>query len=376
MRYQFLGSLLVGGGLTAACFLPLLVWQYRRFGRFDALRMAWYAAAFVYSSAIVAFTIFPLPDFSDGYCRHLGNQVLLDPLRFPRAFAQLAAQRGLLAAATDWMVAEIALNIALFVPFGLITRRVLQWPRATVFAAALATSVLIETTQLTGNWGLAPCAYRFADTTDLITNTLGAVLGIGLEALTPRLLASSEHLRARRHQARPVTRGRRWAGMILDAWYVLIATALACAAAWALFGVAYYGSTELTGEQTTTVVRGIFLAGWGAAMTVVIGPALTRHGASLGQRTVYLQPVPRNGRRWRHVARAASVQGVVVTCLTLALVAPLAPAAYLWALLAAASVAGTPRGLSCLLSGCTLRDARTPVPSDPDTKQDTRRQVR
>ena len=46
--------------------------------------------------------------------------------------------------------------VVLFVPFGLIVRRVMEWPRGTVLAAALGTSLLIELTQLTGNWGLAP----------------------------------------------------------------------------------------------------------------------------------------------------------------------------------------------------------------------------
>ena len=35
--------------------MPLLVWQYRRYGRFDALRMLWTTAGFIYATAIVAF---------------------------------------------------------------------------------------------------------------------------------------------------------------------------------------------------------------------------------------------------------------------------------------------------------------------------------
>ncbi|OFE15721.1 hypothetical protein BA895_21635 [Humibacillus sp. DSM 29435] len=38
-------------------------------------------------------------------------------------------------------------------------------------------SLLIETTQGTGIFGLYPCPYRLADVDDLLTNTLGAVIG-------------------------------------------------------------------------------------------------------------------------------------------------------------------------------------------------------
>jgi hypothetical protein len=41
----------------------------------------------------------------------------------------------------------------------------------------LSVSLLIETTQLTGIWGLYDCAYRYFDVDDLLLNTSGAVLG-------------------------------------------------------------------------------------------------------------------------------------------------------------------------------------------------------
>lgn len=47
MIAQFFGSILVGLIVSALLFLPLLVWQYRRYGRFDALRMPWTTAGFV-----------------------------------------------------------------------------------------------------------------------------------------------------------------------------------------------------------------------------------------------------------------------------------------------------------------------------------------
>lgn len=79
MKAQVFRSIFVGLAVSAVLFLSLLVWQYRRFSRFDGLWMAWTAAGFIYATAIIAFTVFPLPDFSTGYC----TAHKTSPLRLP-----------------------------------------------------------------------------------------------------------------------------------------------------------------------------------------------------------------------------------------------------------------------------------------------------
>lgn len=194
---EVFGSILVGLVVSAVLFLPLVVWQYRRYGRFDGLRMLWTTAGVIYATAIVAFTV--LPQFTSSYRAAHSTEPLLDLLRFPRDLIALVRTQGLDAVARDWLLWEFALNMVPFILFGMIARRVFEWPRGAVLAAALGTSVLIELTQLTGNWGLAPCPYRFADTTDLFTNTAGALIGIRLEKATPPLLSTKSHLLAQRY---------------------------------------------------------------------------------------------------------------------------------------------------------------------------------
>lgn len=374
MTTQILGSILVGLIVSAALFLPHLVWQYRCYGRFDGLRMLWTTAGFIYATAIVAFTVFPLPEFTADYCAAHSTRPLIDPLRLPRELVDLVRSQGPRAVLSDGLVWEFGLNIVLFIPFGLIVRRVMEWPRAAVFTAALSTSMLIELTQLTGNWGLAPCSYRFADTTDLITNTAGAVIGIGLEALTPRFLSTKAHLLARRDRARPVTRGRRVLGMVLDAWFLILAGVVGGTLGSTLYTLTQGGHGDpLTADQYLALERALVTGAWITALSVVVVvPALVGTGASLGQRTVYLAPVPRNGSRARLVARALAVQGAMVTGLCAGipsslLVLPLGATTLL-------AVAVDPRGFSCLLAGCRLRDARQPAsgeaPDPPPTARD------
>ena len=360
MTSQVTGSILVGLAVSAVLFLPLVVWQYRRYGRFDAMRMLWTSAGFVYAAGIAAFTVFPLPDFAPGYCAANATHPLLDPLRFPKAVIDVFRTGGLTAVISDWVVWEFALNMVLFIPFGVIVRRVLEWPRGVVLVAAFGTSLLIELTQLTGNWGLAPCPYRFADVTDLFTNTTGAVIGIGLERITPRLLSSKAHLLAERDRGRPVGRGRRLLGMLLDTWFLALAVFIGGTVASTLYALGQGGTgQDLTPSQLLDLERWLFTGAAVAALVTVFFPALTGSGASLGQRTVYLVPSSHGDARGRLAARAVAIQGVggFLVCFGF----PWLLMIPLLAFLAAVSACVTPRGLSGILTGCAFRDARSPT---------------
>ncbi|MEL4358469.1 MULTISPECIES: VanZ family protein [unclassified Luteococcus] len=358
MKAQIVASIAVGLAVAAVMFLPLVVWQYRRFGRFDPLRIAWTAAGFVYAAGLVAFTIFPLPDFSGDFCVASATQPVWDPLRFPRAALDILRDKGPVALAGDFLVWEFAMNMVLFIPFGLMVRRVLEWPRRTVLAAGLSTSILIELTQMTGNWFLAPCPYRYADTTDLFTNTIGTGIGIGLETLTPRLLSTKRHLLAQRDSARPVTPMRRLLGMALDFWYLLTAALAGGTIGSVGYTVARRGQGVLTETQMFALERAILTSAWAGTLIVALVPALVSTGASLGQRTVYLRPDGPGRSRPRCLLRAAIVQAAVPTMLYLGL--PWALGAPVLALAALLCAVPDPRGLSYRTAGLDITDARTP----------------
>lgn len=367
MAAQVWASFGVGIAVSAVLFLPLVVWQYRRFGRYDAWRMAWTVAGFIYAASLVAFTIFPLPSFTGDYCALHATAPLWDPLRFPREWNRLVGEGGVRHALRSAAVWEVGMNVVLFVPFGIIARRCYEWPRWGVALAGFTTSLLIEATQLTGNWGLAPCSYRYADTTDLITNTTGVLVGLGLERATPRLLSTKAHLLQRRDLARPVTRGRRLAGAILDAWYLL----LSGAAGGVVGGVVTalrrgLDPDQLTGADVAALMPAIAAGAVVAGAALVMVPALGGTGASLGQRTVYLRPAAASLGRLRSLLRALLGQGVVVALLAVAagvFASPLRAcvalaAAGAWLALEFVWVVCDPRGLSYRLSGCRLVDSR------------------
>jgi hypothetical protein len=123
------------------------------------------AAEVLYLCGLVAFTLFPLPDETAAFCagRTTADFLNLDPLH------DLVA--------TPAGVAQLLLNVALFVPLGVLLRY--RFRRGLLAAAGigLAVSLAVEVTQGTAVFGLFGCPYRVADTGDLITNTAGAVAG-------------------------------------------------------------------------------------------------------------------------------------------------------------------------------------------------------
>ena len=125
---------------------------------------------------------------------------------------------------------QVVLNVLLFLPFGVFVRLITH--RGVVVATALgfAVSLLIEVTQLTGVWGVYPCAYRLFDVDDLLTNTLGAFLG----ALVSYPYAARRRRRlgtARRRLPTTVSVGRRLAATLSDVLFVVLA-GTAAAALW------------------------------------------------------------------------------------------------------------------------------------------------
>ncbi|RBP97764.1 hypothetical protein CRD60_03935 [Bifidobacterium aemilianum] len=148
--------------------LPILAVIYRRYHRlrFSAVLASYLSV--LYLLGLVAFTLYPMPDDPVAYCaaHHIRPQLQV------MQFVQDLQTHGLSA------LLQLGFNVLLFIPFGFIMTRWLRWKPWIVLPAGLLTSLLIETSQLTGFWHLYPCAYRYFDVDDLLTNTLGTLIGV------------------------------------------------------------------------------------------------------------------------------------------------------------------------------------------------------
>lgn len=264
----------------AAAGLFLLAIQYRRHGRLSWRRSITTTMACVYGFGLFSYTMLPLPETRDAFCRPGVAVPQLEPGRFINDFQATIVERGLSGFATSFTLWQILFNIILFMPLGILAVR---WLRGNIFTGVLlgfAVSLAIELTQYTGIYGLYTCAYRVADVDDLITNTAGALLGAIIAYLPVfRFLTGPKEPAARLAAPRAVTRKRRALANLFDAAFA----AAVLFAASAFFSVLDRLGVPVPDEQSLNIWMPL-----AAVLLVFWLPSLAPARASLGQRCVWL----------------------------------------------------------------------------------------
>ncbi|MFI2104370.1 VanZ family protein [Isoptericola sp. NPDC019693] len=365
----------VGFGVAAfvAVLVPVLLVQQRRYGRLDARRVLGAAALAVYVVTLLAYTLLPLPsgDLTQWCAEHGVAGAELVPGHSWDDIRRDTAGLGTLATLRSVAVLQVAFNVLLFVPWGVLARRYLGWGVLASTLSACVASIGVETVQYTGVLGLIPCSYRVADVDDVLANTLGGLLGALVAPVVLRWMPQSRELAAARLEPRPVSAWRRLLGMVTD---LAAVTVLGAA-----LQLAYRVGLAVTGRDLpATVTWADVLLGTVLPTVLVLGvPPWRGSGASLGQRAVWLEP------RWpdgagrlvrgslvRRLARGYVLLGLY-GALGIVEAVPPGDASNAWAgtlqgvvmLAALVGVVVTPdrRGLSCVLTGARMVDSRAPV---------------
>lgn len=163
--------------------LPVLALLYHRDNRIRFTSALTAYLIVLYLLALACFTMYPMPEDPMAYCAVHHLQPQLNPFEFIHDIRS-AGIVGIL---------QIMLNVVFFIPLGFFMKRTFRWGLVLAAPVAFCCSLLIETTQLTGDWGLYPCAYRLFDVDDLITNTVGALIGFALAGLFNRIVPD-EHI--------------------------------------------------------------------------------------------------------------------------------------------------------------------------------------
>ena len=125
----------------------------------------------------VALTQHPLPDRVGMICPINSAAPQLVPFGFMKTFVHLYRYD---ASALDWVtnqtIVAAVMNVVLCAVIGAalaphVAKR--RW----MLAFGVGLTLLVETTQLTGAWGLYPCAWRKFDIDDTIMNVFGVAAG-------------------------------------------------------------------------------------------------------------------------------------------------------------------------------------------------------
>lgn len=272
--------------IAAGAALPYVAHQYRRNGSLGAGQLVLAALFGLYLVGLAFAVILPLRPVTPDFCQLFGVEARLDPLIVVNEARLERAGGGWSAVLRSKDVQDLFLNVFLFVPLGMFVRHLLGRAFLATVAVGLAVSLVIELAQLTGNWGLYPCAYRFFSTSDLITNTLGA--GIGALAAPLLRLVPGQSIPATQTEQRRVTPGRRYLAALCNVSLV----AFVGFALLALFGLlldADRGQLFISDSLRSQVLRAVALVIVPGVTTFLLIP-LAWEGRTPGEWAVLLRP--------------------------------------------------------------------------------------
>ncbi|PPH46035.1 VanZ family protein [Rathayibacter sp. AY1C9] len=297
-------ALLFGSAVALVGLVPWAALQYRRRGVLGIGNAVLAFAAVVYALALVTYTLLPLPDEATvaAACR-TGSGPQLRLFAFVGDIAKEGGIDGPRALLTNPASAQVLLNVVFFVPLGMLVRHLALRGRLVAgliggTVVGFAVSLLIEVTQLTGDWFLYPCAYRLFDVDDLLANTAGALLGT---LLSPVLLLFTRRTEgAVPELARPVTIRRRAFGMFCD----VLALSLITGALVSITGV----GLVLAGVDTRSSPGDVVLGALPFVAPLLQLVIVLRSGRTLGETVVRLRPEPRP-LLWQRLVRWAAGSG-------------------------------------------------------------------
>lgn len=182
---SFLLALMLWPIVSAVLTLPILAFIYHRNHLLTWGSTITSYVAVLYALGLITYTQFPFPSSSPAkFCatHHFEPQLHLFAFVPQLLYGGLGDQLQLL------------LNVVFFIPMGFMLCRWAKWRWYAAIPFAFACSLLIETTQLTGVWGLYPCAFRHFDVDDMLTNTTGAVVGYLLGVLYTHFVPMKEEV--------------------------------------------------------------------------------------------------------------------------------------------------------------------------------------
>ncbi|WP_327745776.1 VanZ family protein [Streptomyces europaeiscabiei] len=346
-------------------FVPYIAVRYRRRGELGLGNLALAFAGPLYGLALFFYVFAPFPPVRPDFCAAIGvRRPQLIPFQFLHDMGKSVSGSGPMAMLNNPALTQVLLNVALFIPLGMFVRYMFGRSVPVTAAIGLGVSLLIETTQLTGDWFIYPCPYRLFDVDDLIANGLGGLIG----ALAALLLSAvpGQRVHAEPGEPRPITWRRRLLASVCDlmsfAFLYVPTVAAGAALMWIWQGGLSAGGTPAYSYLSfySAVERVGFWVPW---LVLTVGIPLSGSGASLGQRIVKLEAATADGRRPDVKARLLRAVTGVGGFLFLNHFESLTGPAVVLAVVSLIALFKTSRyrGFSYLCARLTMTDSRTPA---------------
>lgn len=240
--------------------LPFLIVQYRRHGYIHMLRALILYLLLLYLMNAYFLVLLPMPS-SRHNMAPTGSMMQLIPLQFIHDIVkgstiipdQISSYFSLL---REPAFLQVIFNIALTVPFGLFLGYYFRARWGVCILLTFLFSFSFEVTQVTGIYGIFDHPYRLFDVDDLITNTLGGIIGfriaIWINGLLPRIEQLDTHID---RSAKRVSYTRRGIAFFIDSLVWVIGFGILYgfdikAAYWIITGINFMLLPAITGGRT------------------------------------------------------------------------------------------------------------------------------
>ena len=178
--------------------IPFILHQYHKYGSINKFRVLIIYSFILYLITIYFLVILPLPSREE-VANMTGKIVQLIPFTFIKDIIRetnfsLTDPSTYIPTLFHPSVYTFIFNIIMTIPFGMYLRYYYKCNLKKTFIVTLFLSLFFEFTQVTGLYGLYPRPYRLCDIDDLITNTLGGVIGYFIMGVIDNFLPTRDEI--------------------------------------------------------------------------------------------------------------------------------------------------------------------------------------
>lgn len=178
--------------------IPYMLYQYHHYGSINKLRTVIIYSFILYLLVIYFLVILPLPSIEE-VSNMTGDFMQLIPFNFindiiKNSHIVLNNPSTYLKGICNVSVYTVVFNIFMTIPFGMYLRYYFKCSIKKTFLYSFLLSLFFELTQLSGLYFIYPRPYRLFDVDDLLTNTIGGVIGYYIMGLFNKILPTREEI--------------------------------------------------------------------------------------------------------------------------------------------------------------------------------------
>ncbi|MEG2801868.1 MAG: VanZ family protein [Longicatena sp.] len=217
--------------LAAIITIPYIIHQFRTYGSILPMRVLIIYSFIFYLLCAYFLVILPLPPIEE-VAQYTKPYVQLIPFESLKEFSMYSSfiwndPSTYWTALNEPSLFLIVFNILLSVPFGIYLRYYFHCSFKKTLLASFLLSLSFECIQLSALFGIYPRPYRVFDVDDLLTNTLGGVLGYGIAPIFSHFLPTRDALDEQSYQkGKDVSTLRQSVAFLLDFVLIILITAI------------------------------------------------------------------------------------------------------------------------------------------------------